>query len=182
MGQLRKRHDNDGLRKRCHDPRSQWPKCDHSWHFNFKIHGVSIRKDLDELVGQRIRGKTEAEAEVERLRTAFRNGELVAAVVPVLKDDGSPALNWKGEPRHHVDISTRRRPAREIVTVAQLLAAYVKEYVTFERPRSLDNVRYQVGAIIATVLDLPTGEQRAFGEWHWRDVGTGALEKFRAAR
>lgn len=176
------RHDNDGLRKRCGCPRAKWPKCDHSWHFNFKIHGVAVRKDLDELVGQRIAGKTEAQAEVERLRTAFRDGELVATLVPMLDTKGDQLLNRKGEPRNRVDISTRRRPAREVVTVAQLLAAYVKEYVALERPRSLENVKYQAGAIGAEVLELPTGERRAFGEWHWRDVGTGTLEKFRAAR
>ena len=43
-------------------------------------------------------------------------------------------------------------------------------------------MKYQIGAIGATVLELPTGEPRPFGEWHVVDVGTGALEKFRAAR
>lgn len=73
-------------------------------------------------------------------------------------------------------------PARVTLTIAQLLAAYVREYVTLERPRSLENVKYQIGAIAATVLELPTGEPRAFGDWLVLDVGTGALEKFRAAR
>ena len=34
-----KRHHNDGLRKRCDcldDPRRQWAKCAHPWHFGFK--------------------------------------------------------------------------------------------------------------------------------------------------
>jgi len=43
-------------------------------------------------------------------------------------------------------------------------------------------VRYQVGALAATVLKLPSGEPKAFGEWHVLDVGTEALEKFRVAR
>jgi hypothetical protein len=34
----------------------------------------------------------------------------------------------------------------------------------------------------AAVLELPTGERRALMDWHVRDVGTGAIEKFRAAR
>src|SRR6185436_14875448 len=99
-----------------------------------------------------------------------------------LDANGDPVLGRNGKPLNRVEISTRRRPTREIVTVGQLLAAYVKEYVTLERPRSLTNVQYQVGAICEEVLELPTGERRAFGEWHWRDIGTGALEKFRAAR
>lgn len=187
------RHDNDGLRKRCGHSRAQWPKCNHSWHFNFKLSakearkagvpaGVSIRKNLDDLADHPITSKEEAAGEVERLKTAFRKGELIASEVPVLDANGAPVLDGHGKPRKRVDISTRRRPTREIITVAQLLAAYVKEYVTFERPRSLENVKYQVGAICAEVLELPTGERRPFGEWHWRDVGTGALEKFRGAR
>jgi integrase len=187
------RHDNFGLSKRCRHSRSQWPKCDHPWHFNFKLSkeqaedagvpfGASVRKDLNELAGRRITNKKDAEDEAERLRTAFRKGELIATVVPVLKANGDPVLDRKGNPRSRIAISTTVRPVREILTLAQLLAAYVKEYVTLERPRSLENVNYQVGAIVATVLELPTGEPRAFGEWHVADVGTGALEKFRAAR
>jgi integrase len=58
----------------------------------------------------------------------------------------------------------------------------VKDHVTPERPLSLENVGYQVGAICATVLELPTGLPLAFGQWLVVDVGIGALEKFRAAR
>jgi integrase len=150
------RHDNDGLRKRCRHPRSQWPKCKHAWYFNFQWKGVHHRICLDRYVleqQRRIDGKIDAEREAAKLKIAIQEG------------------------RYGVQL-----PARVTLTIAQLLAAYVKEYVTLERPRSLDNVRYQVGAIAATVLELPTGEPRAFGEWHVVDVGTGALEKFRAAR
>jgi integrase len=188
-----RRANRGGLRKRCGCSSTKWSKCAHSWHFNFKLSakqakkagvpaGVSVRKNLDELADHPITNKEEAVAEAERLKTAFRNGELIATQVPVLDANGDPVVNAKGKPLHRVDISTRRRPTREIITLAQLLAAYVKEYVTLERPLSLGNVTYQVGAISATVLELPTGERRTFGDWHWRDVGTGALEKFRAAR
>jgi integrase len=176
------RHDNDGLRKRCRHSRAQWAKCEHSWHFNFKIHGVAIRKDLDELVGQRIEGKTDAQAEAERLRTAFRKGDLVATLVPLLDASGAPVLDRNGKRRHRVEITTPRQPARKIVTLGELLALYVNDYVTPARPLSLENVGYQVGAICATVLELPTGQPLAFGEWLVIDVGIGALEKFRAAR
>jgi hypothetical protein len=187
------RRANRGLRKRCGCPPTKWPKCGHPWHFNFKLSareaaragvpfGPSVRKDLDELAGYRITNKKDAEDAAERLRTAFRNGEMIATLVALLDAVGAPVLTASGAPRCRVDISTRRRPTREIITVAHLLAAYVKEYVTLERPRSLEKVKYQVGAIGAEVLELPTGERRAFGEWRWRDVGTGALEKFRAAR
>ena len=151
--QLKATQRNRGLRKRCGCPRSKWPKCAHRWHFNYKWNGVHHRISLDKYLRRRIVGRTEAEREASRLKIAIEEGHF-------------------GE----------NRPARDTLTVAQLLAAYVKEYVTLERPRSLANVKYQVGAIAAEVLELPTGERRPFGDWHVRDVGTGALEKFRAAR
>ena len=50
-----KRHDNDGLRKRCSCKRSTWPKCDHAWFLNYMpprgpSAGVHVRKCLDDLV------------------------------------------------------------------------------------------------------------------------------------
>jgi len=153
----KERHANDGLRKRCGCPRMKWPKCKHTWYFNYQWEGVHHRICLDKHVlkhtGHSIEGKIEAEREAARLRIAIEEGRYATQL-----------------------------PARVTLTIAQLLAHYVKEYVTLERPRSLENVKYQVGAIGATVLELPTGEARAFGEWHVLDVGTGALEKFRAAR
>lgn len=142
------RRANRGLRKRCGCPRSKWPKCEHRWHFNYKWNGVHHRISLDKYLRRRIVGKTEAEREASRLKIAIEEGHF-------------------GE----------HRPARDTLTVAQLLAAYVKEYVTLERPRSLTNVGYQVGAIAAEVLELPTGERRAFGDWHVRDVGTVGLRR-----
>jgi integrase len=115
--------------------------------------GQHFRLSLSEHVDQPIIGRTEAEHAADRIKIAIREGRFGA-----------------------------RLPARVTLTLGQLLAAYLKEYVTLERPRSLDNVRYQVGAIAATVLELPTGERRPFGEWLVLDLGTGALEKFRAAR
>lgn len=147
------RRANRGLRKRCGCPPPKWPKCAHTWYFNYKWKGVHHRVCLDKYVGRRIDGKIEAEREARNLKDAIEDGLF-----------GAP------------------RPARDTLTLGQLLGAYVKDYVALERPRSLTNVRYQVGAIAATVLELPTGEPRPFGEWHVLDVGTGALEKFRAAR
>jgi integrase len=153
-----KRNDNRGLRKRCACPRAKWPKCKHSWHFNYKpkkgIHkGVHFRISLDKHTGCRIVGRIEAESEAAKVKVAIDEG------------------------RFGVEL-----PARDALSIGQLLALYVRDYVAAERPRSLRNIRYQVGAICATPLELPTGEGRLFGAWHVRDVVTGALEKFRAVR
>jgi integrase len=158
MSTTKERHINRGLRKRCGCPRTKWPKCEHAWQFNYQprigVHkGVPFRISLDKHVGRRISGKNEAESEARKLKVAIDEGRFGVAL-----------------------------PVRDTLTVGQLLTAYMREYVTLERPRSLVNVRYQVGAIAAVVLELPTGEPRAFGAWHLCDVGAGALEKFRAAR
>jgi integrase len=73
-------------------------------------------------------------------------------------------------------------PTAERITLKQLLEAYVKDYVTPERSRSLTNTNYQVESINRTVVELPTAEQRAFGDWLAIDVNTAALERFRSAR
>ena len=40
------RRHNGGLRKRCGCPRKVWPKCPHSWHFNYKPRGGAPLPDL----------------------------------------------------------------------------------------------------------------------------------------
>jgi integrase len=153
-----KRHVNRGLRKRCGCARTKWPKCEHAWHFNYKPRkgphkGIPFRISLDKHVGRQIEGKLEAEAEARKLKVAI--------------DDGTFGLQVS---------------VRQMLTVEQLLTAYVKDYVTPERPRSVANANYQLAAIARTELELLTGERRAFGDWLVADVTTGAIEKFRAAR
>jgi integrase len=69
------RKQNGGVRKRCACARRLWPKCPHSWHFNFKWKGVHHRLSLDREVGHPITSKSEAMAEADRLRSAIRSGE-----------------------------------------------------------------------------------------------------------
>jgi hypothetical protein len=66
-----KRSHNNGLRKRCGCPRSKWAKCDHPWHFNYKHNGVHHRVSLDKYLKRSIVGRTEAEREARRLKTAI---------------------------------------------------------------------------------------------------------------
>jgi len=69
-----RRRRNDGIRKRCGCAARNWPKCPHPWHLNFKWKEQHYRLSIDKEVGRRIEGKTEAEAEAERIRTANRDG------------------------------------------------------------------------------------------------------------
>ena len=69
------RHDNRGLRKRCGHPRRLWPKCPHSWYFNFKLRGgPAFRFSVDEETGTHIESKTEADALADSWRNAIRAG------------------------------------------------------------------------------------------------------------
>jgi integrase len=76
VGQIRKRRQNRGIRKICGCPRRQWPKCPHSWHFNFKPKGgtIAYRFSVDSEAGKHIEGKTEAEALADAWRTQIREG------------------------------------------------------------------------------------------------------------
>ena len=159
----RKRRNNriaggGGLRKRCDCAKSSWPKCAHPWHFNYKPkrgpnRGRHFRFNLEKVSGVALQGKIEAERAAATLRAQIDAGEF-----------GAP------------------KPMRDQLTLQALLDAYVKDYVTPERPRSLQNVGYQVTAIARTVVELPNGERRPFGAWLAVDVNTAAIERFRAAR
>ena len=146
------RHTNRGLRKRCRCTRSRWSKCGHPWHFNYTWLGKDYRLCLDKHLRRRLKDRDEAEREARKLKTAIEEGALDVV------------------------------PAAERLTLKQLLEAYVKDYTTPERPRSLTNTNYQVESITRAVVELPTGEARAFGAWLAVDVNTAALERFRAAR
>jgi hypothetical protein len=75
MGQIRNRNQNEGIRKICGCSRRKWPKCGHSWHFNFKPKGgQAYRFSVDSEVGKHIEGKTEAKALADNWRSAIRAG------------------------------------------------------------------------------------------------------------
>jgi integrase len=75
MGQIRKRHQNRGLRKICDCPRRTWAKCPHSWHFSFKPkRGSRYRFSVDSEVGKHIASKGDAETLADNWRTEIRAG------------------------------------------------------------------------------------------------------------
>ena len=118
MTAARKRRRVGGLRKRCEHRPEQWPKCPHAWHINFQWRGVHYRISLDRHLGKHIEAKGDAEDAAADIKKAIKAGRF-------------------GE----------QLPAKEVLTLEQLLSTYINEYVTPERPRSLVNVKYQAGAI-----------------------------------
>lgn len=148
---MAKRHTNRGLAKICACGRAKWAKCKHSWHFAYKWKGTHYRFSLDKELDRHIDSKTAAEAEAETLRTKIRGGTFR---VPL--------------------------PARDTLTLAQLLDTYDREVLTGRATAAND--RYQMATIARTPLRLPTGEVRAFGDWLVQDVTAAALLQYMAAR
>jgi Phage integrase SAM-like domain len=75
-----KRHRNAGLRKLCDCSRRNWPKCAHSWYFNFKPRGGKAwRFSLDAEVGKHVASKTDAEKIAGDIRTAINAGTYIRA-------------------------------------------------------------------------------------------------------
>lgn len=69
------KHRNNGLRKLCDCARRNWPKCRHSWYFNYKPRGgQSWRFSLDVEAGKHIESKTDAEKIAGDIRTAINAG------------------------------------------------------------------------------------------------------------
>jgi integrase len=71
----KQRQKNNGLRKLCDCPRRRWPKCAHSWYFNFKPKGgPSYRFAVDSEVGKHIAEKGKAEDLADTWRAQIRAG------------------------------------------------------------------------------------------------------------
>jgi integrase len=76
----RVRHRNDHVRKLCTCARRNWPKCRHSWYFNFKpAGGPAYRFSLDVELGHPVATKEAATAEAERIRGEIRAGVFIRA-------------------------------------------------------------------------------------------------------
>src|SRR4051794_6625221 len=74
------RHRNAGVRKLCDCARSNWPKCAHSWYFNFKPRGGrAYQFSMDVEIGRHVETKEEAKAEADRMRGEIRAGTFMRA-------------------------------------------------------------------------------------------------------
>ena len=162
------RAHRDGLRKICGCKASAWTKCSHGWHFSFMWNSEPYRFSLDRVLTRKVRLKTEAELEAERIRNEIRAG--------TFRLPGSePAVETAEQPSASV-------PVLPTLTLSQLLDTYRKDYIAVQRPGTLKNDVMQIGVITRTMLTLPTGEARPFGEWCVADIKPNTLEQFRAVR
>lgn len=122
MGQLRKRHHNDGVLKRCDCARRQWAKCPHPWHFSFHHGGKEHRYSLDVLA--RLRGvpaprtKHEANTWRDALRGEIRGGADVGTAPAAPVTEARLTLGDVADvyAKRHINAPTRREAARDAMT------------------------------------------------------------------
>ena len=149
---MKKRHQNNGLRKLCRCPRRQWPKCRHAWHFSFKWNGRHYRFSLDRHLGRHVDSKTEAEREAAALKLAIRGGQF------------------------------GKSSARGDMTLRQLADVYLERYVAVERAPTAREYHYAIGTICRTEIPQPAAGRAPLGDWRVTDIVTDTIERFREVR
>ena len=151
------RHRNGGLRKRCACPRRNWPKCSHPWHLNFKWQEVHYRLSLDREAGRPITGKSDAQAEAERIRNAIRDGRFR----PYNDNSGTTCAS---------------------LSFARFADIYVKEHVTkFCKTSALRNVPSMRRRVEPVLVPSDTGHPMPFSEKAVASITTHDLEILDAA-
>ena len=169
-----KRHQNDGVSKRCQCPRREWSRCVHPWHLAFKRGGTRYRFSLSRMartLGEpRPASKTEAKALADRLR-----GEIRAGRTPVARPVPPP------------DVSG--------LTFGDVCDRYLVEYVgeidtpdgprwtgQHLRPRTAKIALYHIGIIRR--IAVPAGHRTTIlrEEKSFTDVTTGDVKTVQAAR
>jgi len=135
------RHRNDGLRKICGCRRTNWPKCPHGWHLNFKWKGKHYRLSLDRELWKHVESKTDAQAEAERIRTEIRAG------------------TFRVQPEPSTPL-----PPPESPTLEQLGVEYFKRYINPKtgEPLSRDE-QYRWNLVMQAEVEMPTGKVRLGG-------------------
>jgi len=147
------RQRNNGLRKRCGCPRRRWGECSHPWHVNFKWKGTHYRLSLDRQSNGEIRSRSEARAELDRIRSAIRAGTFRTA-----RDE------------------SQVRGELTFTQFARLWHEGNGQYLVKAR----DN-RYHLGLIEAFVLP-GTEPPVTFGQKLASAITVGDIESYRAAR
>ena len=105
---------NNGLRKVCGCRKTNWTRCAHTWHFNFKPRGgPPFRFSLDAELGRHIDNKTEAEKEARNIRSAILAGTF------------ERAADRRAREQREAEEAARRPTSGSVVT----FDAYIKIYV-----------------------------------------------------
>ena len=169
-----KRHQNDGVSKRCQCPRREWSRCVHPWHLAFKRGGNRYRFSLSRMartLGEPIpASKTEAKALADRLR-----GEIRAGRTPVARPVPTP------------DVSG--------LTFGDVCDRYLLEYVgeidtpdgprwtgQHLRPRTAQQAEYHIGTIRRIPVPAAHGSTIPLEMKPFTNVNTTDIKTVQAAR
>jgi integrase len=149
---MAERQRNDGLRKRCGCPRRRWGECSHPWHVNYKWKGKHYRLNLDREANRKIRLKSDARIEFERIRSEIRAG----------------TFRTSSTEQAHGELTFSQ--------FAKLWHEGNGQYLV----RARDN-GYRLALIEAFVLP-GTEPPLTFGQKHAAAIAVGDVEAYRAAR
>ena len=135
----RERSRNNGVRKVCACPKQRWPKCPHSWYFNFKPpNGRAYRFSLDKHLGRHLETKAEALSEADRIRVAIREKRFQL---------GSPETSQSSD----------------VMTVAQLVATYQTRHLNLHSKRSAPAEARRLSLAMRTAVVRGAGQGVPFG-------------------
>jgi hypothetical protein len=148
---------NHGVRKVCACGKARWPKCAHSWYFNFTLAGgQAYRFSLDKHLGRRVVTKSEATAEAVSIRAAIREGRF---------QTGAP--------------ETSEPP--DALTVSKLVAAYQQQHLEAYKRRSASAEAARLRIAMRTEI-AREGRRVACGSLRAADVTARDIDALVAAR
>jgi integrase len=149
---------NHGVRKVCGCSKQKWPKCSHSWYFNFKPRsGPPYRFSLDRHFGRHIATKAEAVAEADSIRAAIREG------------------------RFHVGAPESGQLA-DAMTVSQLVKVYQEAYIDVRLTRSAKAEANRLAIAMRTLITRRNGGAVQFGAIPVADLTARDVATLQASR
>jgi hypothetical protein len=157
---------NNGLRKICGCRRANWPRCSHTWHFNFKARGgPPYRFSLDAELGRHIDSKTEAETEATKIRLAILGGSF------------ERASDRRAREKREADERAQHIATTHVIT----LDGYVNIYVE-RASKASGRTTWQTDKwLLGKVGDHIAADGRRLGDWPLAAITEDELEAFHAS-
>ena len=149
-----RRHNNDGLRKRCDCPRRGWAKCPHPWHFNFTWSGEYFR----------FPGAVDSpDHPRHRREMATQWATLGDPITSKTAAESNGTGSGRRSGRVPLQRSQEARPERDTLTLEKLFDTYTTRYLEQHRAATLAKVKYQSGRSAARRSSVPTAQRGPSG-------------------
>jgi hypothetical protein len=125
---------NNGLRKICGCRKTNWTRCAHAWHFNFKPRsGPPFRFSLDAELGRHIDNKTEAEKEATNIRAA------------ILASTFERASDRRAREQRQAEEAAQRGTSGPVVTFDAYMKVYVERRFPGQRQGDMEDGQVAAG-------------------------------------